>query len=160
MRAMKIGYEAPSKFNQTGSLLGKIIPRCIDSNATVRQTAIDVLKKILEIACIYETLTIADNRVDWVKELDSIRDEIVTDDAKDIYRIAGQLANIIAQRLSSYQYVQFSKCLLYSLNDPEQSSAIGASVVLKFFMQVKGAEMFHAIPELVKECLYVSNIIL
>ncbi|XP_053688196.1 maestro heat-like repeat-containing protein family member 1 [Sabethes cyaneus] len=158
MRSMKIGCEAPSKFNQTGSLLGKIIPRCIDSNATVRQTAIEVLKKILEIACIYETLTIADNRIDWVKELDLIRDEIVTDDAKDIYRIAGQLANIIAQRLSSYQYVQFSKCLLYSLNDPEQSSAIGASVVLKFFMQVKGSEMFHAIPELVKECLHAVKI--
>lgn len=154
MKSMKIGCEAPSKFNQTGSLLGKIIPRCIDSNATVRQTAIEVLKKILEIACIYETLTIADNRVEWVKELDSIREEIVTDDPKDIYRIASQLANIIAQRLSNYQYVQFSKCLLYSLNDPEQSSAIGASVVLKFFMQVKGAEMFHAIPELVKECLH------
>ncbi|XP_055537388.1 maestro heat-like repeat-containing protein family member 1 isoform X2 [Wyeomyia smithii] len=158
MRSMKIGCEAPSKFNQTGSLLGKIIPRCIDSNATVRQTAIEVLKKILEIACIYETLTIADNRIDWVKELDQIRDEIITDDAKDIYRIAGQLANIIAQRLSSYQYVQFSKCLLYSLNDPEQSSAIGASVVLKFFIQAKGSEMFHAIPELVKECLYAVKI--
>ncbi|XP_055586615.1 maestro heat-like repeat-containing protein family member 1 [Uranotaenia lowii] len=158
MRSMKIGFEAPSKFNQTGSLLGKIIPRCIDSNATVRQTGIEILKKILEIACIYETLTIADNRVDWVKELDGIRDEIVTDDSKDIYRIAAKLANIIAQRLSSYQYVQFSKCLLYSLNDPEQSSAIGASVVLKHFMQIKGAEMFHAIPELVKECLYAIKI--
>ncbi|XP_055615310.1 maestro heat-like repeat-containing protein family member 1 isoform X2 [Toxorhynchites rutilus septentrionalis] len=158
MRSMKIGFEAPSKFNQTGSLLGKIIPRCIDSNATVRQTAIEVLKKILEIACIYETLTIADERIDWIKELDQIRDEIVTDDPKDIYRIAGQLANIIALRLSTYQYVQFSKCLLYSLNDPEQSSAIGASVVLKFFMQIKGAEMFHAIPELVKECLYAVKI--
>lgn len=154
MKSMKIGCEAPSKFNQTGSLLGKTIPRCIDSNATVRQTAIEVLKKVLEIACIYETLTIADNRVEWVKELDTIREEIVTDDPKDIYRIASQLANIIAQRLSNYQYVQFSKCLLYSLNDPEQSSAIGASVVLKFFMQVKGAEMYHAIPELIKECLH------
>lgn len=158
MKSMKIGCEAPSKFNQTGSLLGKTIPRCIDSNATVRQTAIEVLKKVLEIACIYETLTIADNRVEWVKELDTIREEIVTDDPKDIYRIASQLANIIAQRLSNYQYVQFSKCLLYSLNDPEQSSAIGASVVLKFFMQVKGAEMYHAIPELIKECLHVSVI--
>ncbi|XP_058812220.1 maestro heat-like repeat-containing protein family member 1 [Topomyia yanbarensis] len=154
MHSMKIGYEAPSKFNQTGSLLGKVIPRCIDSNATVRQTAIEVLKKILEIACIYETLTIADNRNDWVIELDQIRDEIITNDPKDIYRIAGQLATIIAQRLSSYQYVQFSKCLLYSLNDSEQSSIIGASVVLKFFTQIKGAEMFHAIPDLVKECLY------
>lgn len=158
MKSMKIGCEAPSKFNQTGSLLGKTIPRCIDSNATVRQTGIEILKKIMEIACIYETLTIADNRVEWVKELDAIRDEIVTDDPKDIYRIASQLANIIAQRLSNYQYVQFSKCLLYSLNDPEQSSAIGASVVLKFFMQVKGAEMFHAIPELIKECLHAVKI--
>ncbi|XP_058442811.1 maestro heat-like repeat-containing protein family member 1 [Malaya genurostris] len=154
MHSMKIGCEAPSKFNQTGSLLGKIVPRCIDSNATVRQTAIEILKKILEIACIYETLTIADTRNDWVKDLDQIRDEIITNDRKDMYRIASQLAGIIAQRLSNYQYVQFTKCLLYSLNDTEQSSVIGASVVLKFFVQIKGAEMFHAIPDLVKECLF------
>uniref|UniRef100_A0A182PSV0 HEAT repeat protein n=1 Tax=Anopheles epiroticus TaxID=199890 RepID=A0A182PSV0_9DIPT len=158
MRSMKIGCEAPSKFNQTGSMLGKIVPRCIDSNATVRQTAVDVLKKILEIACVYETLTVADSSVEWVNELDRIRDEIVTDDAKDIYRLAADLARIIAQRLSSYQYVQFSKCLLYSVNDPEPSSVIGASYVLKFFMHVKGSEMFHAIPELVKECLYAVKI--
>uniref|UniRef100_A0A182QHL8 Uncharacterized protein n=1 Tax=Anopheles farauti TaxID=69004 RepID=A0A182QHL8_9DIPT len=158
MRSMKIGCEAPSKFNQTGSMLGKIVPRCIDSNATVRQTAVDVLKKILEIACVYETLTVADGSVAWVSELDRIRDEIVTDDAKDIYRLAAELARIIAQRLSSYQYVQFSKCLLYSVADPESSSIIGASYVLKFFMHVKGSEMFHAIPELVKECLYAVKI--
>ncbi|XP_041764135.1 maestro heat-like repeat-containing protein family member 1 [Anopheles merus] len=158
MRSMKIGCEAPSKFNQTGSMLGKMVPRCIDSNATVRQTAVDVLKKILEIACVYETLTVADSSVEWVGELDRIRDEIVTDDAKDIYRLAAELARIIAQRLSSYQYVQFSKCLLYSVSDPEPSSVIGASYVLKFFMHVKGSEMFHAIPELVKECLYAVKI--
>uniref|UniRef100_A0AAG5DWB8 Maestro heat-like repeat-containing protein family member 1 n=2 Tax=Anopheles atroparvus TaxID=41427 RepID=A0AAG5DWB8_ANOAO len=158
MKSMKIGCEAPSKFNQTGSMLGKIIPRCIDSNATVRQTAVEVLKKILEIACVYETLTVADSSVQWVSELDRIHEEIVTDDAKDIYRIASELAQIIAQRLSSYQYVQFSKCLLYGVADPEPSSVIGASYVLKFFMHVKGSEMFHAIPELVKECLYAVKI--
>uniref|UniRef100_A0A182J852 Condensin complex subunit 1 C-terminal domain-containing protein n=1 Tax=Anopheles atroparvus TaxID=41427 RepID=A0A182J852_ANOAO len=157
MKSMKIGCEAPSKFNQTGSMLGKIIPRCIDSNATVRQTAVEVLKKILEIACVYETLTVADSSVQWVSELDRIHEEIVTDDAKDIYRIASELAQIIAQRLSSYQYVQFSKCLLYGVADPEPSSVIGASYVLKFFMHVKGSEMFHAIPELVKECLYTRH---
>ncbi|KFB39654.1 AGAP000273-PA-like protein [Anopheles sinensis] len=158
MKSMKIGCEAPSKFNQTGSMLGKIIPRCIDSNATVRQTAVEVLKKILEIACVYETLTVADSSVQWVAELDRIHEEIVTDDAKDIYRIASELAQIIAQRLSNYQYVQFSKCLLYGVADPEPSSVIGASYVLKFFMHVKGSEMFHAIPELVKECLYAVKI--
>lgn len=48
-----------------------------------------------------------------------------------------------------------SKTLLYSLNDPEQSSSIGASVVLKFFIQNKGSDLFHAVPELVKEALHV-----
>ncbi|ETN63752.1 hypothetical protein AND_004522 [Anopheles darlingi] len=158
MKSMKIGCEGPSKFNQTGSMLGKIIPRCIDSNATVRQTGVEVLTKILEIAHVYETVTVADDRVDWMQELNRIHSEIVTDDPKEIYRIAGELARIVAQCLSSYQYVKFSKCLLGSVADPEQSSVIGASHVLKLFMHVKGADMFHAIPELVKECLYAVKI--
>lgn len=51
--------------------------------------------------------------------------------------------------------MQFAKTLLYSLNDTEESSAIGASVVLKFFMQLKGAELFLSIPEYVKDALVV-----
>lgn len=104
---MKIGCEAPSKFNQTGAMLGKMVPRCIDSNATVRQTSVDILKRILEISCIYETLSIADDNVDWVKDLDVVRKEIVTDDPKEIYRIAGEIARIISVRLSNFQYMQF-----------------------------------------------------
>lgn len=42
---------------------------------------------------------------------------------------------------------------MQSLRDPEQSSTIGASVVLKFFIQQKGSELFHAIPDLVKGSL-------
>lgn len=49
-----------------------------------------------------------------------------------------------------------SKILLNCLNDGEQSSAIGASVVLKFFIQIKGSEFYHCIPEFVKEALTVS----
>lgn len=49
----------------------------------------------------------------------------------------------------------FSKTLLNGLDDPEQSSAIGAAIILKNFVQYKGAEMFHAVPELVKESLNV-----
>lgn len=52
-----------------------------------------------------------------------------------------------------------SKSLLYCLNDTEQSSAIGSSVVLKFFIQIKGSELFHAIPEFVKEALHVSTLV-
>lgn len=45
---------------------------------------------------------------------------------------------------------------MHCLNDGEQSSAIGASVVLKYFVQSKGGEFFHAIPDFVKEALNVS----
>lgn len=47
-----------------------------------------------------------------------------------------------------------SKSLLYTLNDVEQCSAIGSSLVLRFFVQIKGGEMFHAIGELVRDALH------
>lgn len=103
---MKIGCEAPSKFNQSGTMLGKIVPRCIDTYATVRQTAVDILKHILEISCIYETLTIAEND-EWYKELGNIREDIVTDDAGQLYQLTEDISKIIAERLSNFQYVQF-----------------------------------------------------
>ncbi|XP_036218360.2 maestro heat-like repeat-containing protein family member 1 isoform X2 [Bactrocera oleae] len=153
IKSMKIGCEAPSKFNQTGQMLGKIVPRCIDSNGTVRQVSVDILQKTLEISCIYETLTIADSETDWVKEIDLVKEQIITDDPKMIYNLAGEIAKIIALRMSNFQYLQFCKTLLQGLRDPEQSSSIGASVVLKFFIQHKGSELFHAIPDLVKDSL-------
>lgn len=107
IKSMKIGCEAPSKFNQTGQMLGKIVPRCIDSNGTVRQVSVDILQKTLEIACIYETLTIADSTTDWIKEIEMVKEQIITDDPKQIYNLAGEIAKIIALRISNFQYLQF-----------------------------------------------------
>lgn len=103
---MKIGCEAPSKFNQSGAMLGKIVPRCFDTYATVRQTAVDILKRILEISCIYETLTIVEND-EWYKELGVIREEITTDDSAQLCQLTEDISKIIAERLSNFQYVQF-----------------------------------------------------
>uniref|UniRef100_A0A1A9WCB3 Uncharacterized protein n=1 Tax=Glossina brevipalpis TaxID=37001 RepID=A0A1A9WCB3_9MUSC len=153
MKTMKIGGEAPSKFNQTGQTLATIVPRCIDTNGTVRQVSVEILQRTLEIACIYETLTIADSGADWLKEIETIKERILTDDPKEIDTLAGEIANIIAVRISNFQYLQFCKTLLQGLKDPEDSSAIGASVVLKFFIQQKGSELFHAVTDLVKESL-------
>lgn len=87
-------------------MLGKIIPRCIDPYATVRQTAVDILCRILEISCIYETLTLAENE-DWYRELGAMREDIGTDDVKRLYEIVEEISKIIAERLSNFQYVQF-----------------------------------------------------
>lgn len=50
-----------------------------------------------------------------------------------------------------------SKTLLYALDDSELSSAIGAAIVLKNFIRLKGGELFHAVPELIKESLRAIN---
>lgn len=39
------------------------------------------------------------------------------------------------------------------MDDSEQSSAVGAAIVLKNFIRLKGGELFHAVPELIKESL-------
>ncbi|XP_070495465.1 maestro heat-like repeat-containing protein family member 1 isoform X2 [Chironomus tepperi] len=158
IKTVKIGCEAPSKFHQTGNMLGKIVPRCIDSNAKVREICVNILKKILELACIYETLTIADENTDWMKELKDIRDKITNNDNDEIIVLAQKLANIIAMRLSNQQYVTFSKALLYNLNDPDWSASAGAALVLNSFIQVKGSEIFHAIPDLVKDSFHALKV--
>jgi hypothetical protein len=104
---MKIGCEAPSKFHQTGSMLGKIVPRTIDTSARVRETSVNILRKILEIACIYETLTIPDSNMEWVKELKSIKEDITIENNKEICDLGQRIALVISQRLSNLQYVQF-----------------------------------------------------
>lgn len=50
-----------------------------------------------------------------------------------------------------------SKTLLKALEDTEQSSAVGSAVVLKNFIRMRGSELFHAVPELVRESLTVSE---
>ncbi|KAG5684005.1 hypothetical protein PVAND_013258 [Polypedilum vanderplanki] len=158
IKSVKIGCEAPSKFHQTGNMLGKIVPRCIDSNAKVREICVNNLKKILELACMYETLTIPDETMDWMKDLKAIREKITINDNDEIITMAKQIANIIALRLSSQQYVTFSKSLLYNLHDTDWSSSAGAALVLNFFIQVKGSEIFHAIPDLVKDSFHALTV--
>lgn len=154
IKTMKIGCEAPSKFHQTGSLLGKIVPRCIDSSGRVREICVNILKKILELACIYETLTIPDNTMPWMMDLKKIREQITVDDNEEIISLAKEIAGIIALRLTNQQYVTFSKTLLYNLNDTDANASSGAAIVLNYFIQLKGSEMFHAIPDLVKDSFH------
>lgn len=154
IKTMKIGGEAPSKFHQTGSMLGKMVPRCIDSSGRVREICVNILKKILELACIYETLTIPDNTMPWMIDLQKIREQITVEDNEAIIQMAKEISGIIAVRLTNQQYVTFSKTLLYHLNDSDLNASAGAALVLNYFIQLKGSEMFHAIPDLVKDSFH------
>lgn len=86
-------------------MLGKIVPRCIDTNANVRQTSVDILKHILEISCIYETLTIADHSDEWFQELSTIREDIAQ--PTQLNQLTDDISRIISTRLSNFQYMQF-----------------------------------------------------
>lgn len=154
IKTVKIGGEAPSKFHQTGLMIGKVVPRCIDSNGRVREIYVNILKKILKLACIYETLTIPDETNEWMKELNHIREQITVDDNERIISIANEIALIISKRLANTQYVPFSKHLLYQLNDSDANASAGAALVLNYFIQMKGSEMFHAIPEIIKDSFH------
>lgn len=157
MKTMKFGGEAPSKFNQTGLMVGKTVPRCIDSNATVRQLSVDILRKILEISCIYETLIIPTEDTEWVKQLASLRSDIVTNDSGEMLKLTKELAAVIADRLPQMQYRQFCSTLVLCVDDTEQSSAVGATILLTNFVKIKGQQIFHNLTSFVDECLTVSD---
>lgn len=154
IKSMRIGGEAPSKFHQTGSMMGKVVPRCIDSNGRVREICVNILKKVLELASIYETLVIPDDAMPWMSDLKNIREQITIEDNEVIINMAKEIAGIIALRLTNQQYVTFSKTLLYNINDCDSNASAGAALVLNYFIQLKGSEMFHAIPDLVKDSFH------
>lgn len=96
------------RFQQAAVLLAAIVPRCVDVNATVRQTAVAMLMRVLEIACVFDAAQRADDqRMEWMRELQRMHEEIVSDDARELQRMTGDVARIIAMRLSHFQYVQF-----------------------------------------------------
>ena len=93
-----------------------------------------------------------------MRDLKKIRETITVDDSEEIINLAKDIAGIVAKQLTNQQYVTFSKTLLYHLNDSDSNASAGAALVLNYFIQIKGSEMFHAIPDLVKDSFHALKI--
>lgn len=134
---MKFAYEGPTTFTQTGLLLGRIVPRCTDSNRTIRKVAVESVCLVLCISSRYEG-HMRDNDKILYDALSNVRENIETEEPKLLFNLTNDLANVIAENIPKYQLGHFIESLLDGLIDVETSSSNGASVVLNKILKLKG----------------------
>nr|CAD7601307.1 unnamed protein product [Timema genevievae] len=142
-----LGYESPSKFTQTGLLLGRLVPRCTDPCLPVRPLAVECVCLVLQLASRYEG-HLADHDNDTTGALETIRQQIVTEDPAALFKVTGELARIICGKLPHFQLMHFSESLQEGLLDPETTSSSGASVVLNILLKAKGGELYHQVHDI------------
>ena len=80
---MKFVYEAPSKFSQTGYIIGKLIPRSSDSNPLIRKSSLHCIDLVLSIASKFESHFDGNESLeDMHLKFQKIEQTIETDDQK------------------------------------------------------------------------------
>nr|CAD7435661.1 unnamed protein product [Timema monikensis] len=144
---LQLGYESPSKFTQTGLLLGRLVPRCTDPCLPVRPRAVECVCLVLQLASRYEG-HLADHDNDTTGALENIQQQIVTEDPSSLFKVTGELARIICGKLPHFQLMHFSESLQEGLLDPETTSSSGASVVLNILLKAKGGELYHQVHDI------------
>ncbi|XP_063232625.1 maestro heat-like repeat-containing protein family member 1 isoform X2 [Bacillus rossius redtenbacheri] len=149
---LKFGYEAPSRFSQTGHMLGCVVPRCTDPSLAVRQKAVDCVRLVLCVAARYEGQH-ADHDNNLTSALSSVQERVLTDDPVKLYQAIADLATVTCSKLAPGQLVHLADSLIEGALDPAPSSACGASVVLNTLFQSKGGELYHHVPQLLASLL-------
>ncbi|XP_069674813.1 maestro heat-like repeat-containing protein family member 1 isoform X2 [Periplaneta americana] len=149
---INFGYEAPTKFSQSGLILGRVVPRCTDPSMSVRQEAIDCVRLVLCLAARYEG-HMADHDNDHANDLSRVREKVQTEDPNELFKVTNELAKIICAKLPHFQLIHFCESLLDGLLDAEPCSSSGASVVLNVLLKCKGGELYHQVNDILSNIL-------
>ncbi|XP_046989834.1 maestro heat-like repeat-containing protein family member 1 isoform X1 [Schistocerca americana] len=155
---VRFGCETPTKFSQTGIILGRIAPRCTDPDLKVRQKATDCVYLVLCLAARYEGHS-KDYENEFTNHFNKVQNELQTDDPQRLFKATGDLAQIVCSKLPQFQVIPFTDSLLDGLMDAEPSSSSGASVILNVFLKIKGGELYHQVNEILNGILkQLSNV--
>lgn len=145
LQNMKFTYDAPSKFSQSGQMLGRIVVRCMDSESDVRKPSLACTKLILLITAKYEGLSIGTDN-----EIEERITALLSLDSTDI---AEDLAQVIASKLPHFQYNHFSLSMLDGLTDHEFTCSVGSAKVLVTFFTKRGGELYHHVSDILNQLL-------
>lgn len=137
---MKFVYGEPSRFEQSGFLLARVVPRCGDPNSAIRKVAVECVCTIL---CIAERYEGCSQSVDDTirSQLEIVRENIEKDDFKLLYELCKVLGSIIAARIPKHQLGSLIDGLLDAMLDVESSSSMGASIVLNSIFETEGGQL-------------------
>lgn len=104
------------------------------------QVALDCLSLVLCIVARYEG-HMKDHDKALKSSLEQIKEQIETDEPKQLYNLTADLAHVISINLPQSQLPHFVFGLVDALLDCEEASSIASSVVLNSILKSKGSEL-------------------
>ncbi|ELT91566.1 hypothetical protein CAPTEDRAFT_173785 [Capitella teleta] len=138
-------------FCSQGSCLGRIVPRCSDPQDDVRESAFNCIYTLLKIKK-HAYFSFPRKRPDYsdpfVESVNELKHKIDVEDSAGLFEVISQLAEVLRQKLSSDQLMPFLQVLMEGLVDAEPFCSSGACVVMKSFMESRGAELHSQVATL------------
>uniref|UniRef100_A0A4W3II84 Maestro heat-like repeat family member 1 n=1 Tax=Callorhinchus milii TaxID=7868 RepID=A0A4W3II84_CALMI len=137
-------------FHNLGSLIGRLVPRCLDPLLTTQQMAMDCLYILLYIQLCYEGFDL-DQKDELVEHLKTIRQQLdATNGGPVLFKACCEIAEVISKRLPHDQLSNLIFMLLNGLGDQHPSCASAAAIVMDIVIKRRGSGLRDQVSEILK----------
>lgn len=143
----KLQVRTVVSFHSLGSLLGRLVPRCMDPAGTVRRSALHGLHSLLSIQQRHAGFAL-DHRDEAVERLRTLPDTLDQPDSKQQFHSCSQIGQVIAQCIPQTQLQPLLLLLFEGLADPHPSCSSAASVVINTLVRIRGSSLGDQVPVL------------
>ncbi|GCB76262.1 hypothetical protein scyTo_0018318 [Scyliorhinus torazame] len=133
----------------TGTLIGRIMPRCADPSRSIGQMAMDSLHIILNIRLSYEGTNL-DQDKEQLQVLQSVREDLVNPDTSVLLQACCQIAEVISKCLPHDQLGNLLFMAFNGLSDQHPSCSSAAAILIKTIIKKHGSELQNQVPELLE----------
>ncbi|XP_076028308.1 maestro heat-like repeat-containing protein family member 1 isoform X3 [Oratosquilla oratoria] len=163
---LSFGPEAPTSFNQTCQLLGFVIPRVTDPCQEVRVHAVNCVSMVLKIAGCYQgqPRNYTDGDLDMLKAYCSqkkdnmimdtvwwwkvVGENIGANDPELLFSSVKSIGKVLSNKLSFIQLRSFITNVVGGLQDLQQQSSAGVTIILNELFFLRGHQLHQHIKEI------------
>ncbi|EGG22616.1 hypothetical protein DFA_04746 [Cavenderia fasciculata] len=141
------------KFENIGTTLSIVIPRCTDPEVNIRKYAIESIQLILYVDYMLKTATPEMRRVKPIEHLhplSSIKETITTTDVNEQFQSLLEVASVIAKMMPLDELPKFLEQSLKGLQDLQTYSTNGTCIIINGLVKSRGGELFDHVGMLVK----------
>ncbi|KYQ89059.1 hypothetical protein DLAC_10285 [Tieghemostelium lacteum] len=141
------------KFDNIGTTISILIPRCADPEPNIRKYAVESLQLLLYIDFMLKHVTAEQRRIkppEPLHPLTSIRESITTTEVNEQFSLVFDISMIIGRMISLDEIPRFLEGSIKGLTDLQTFSTNGTCIMINGLIKNRGQELLDYVPTLVK----------
>eukprot|EP01132_Coremiostelium_polycephalum_P004092 gene4092-5120_t len=144
------------KFENIGTAISLIIPRCTDPEEIIRKYSVESIQLMLYIDFMLKNVTPEVRRIkptEQLHPLTSIRESITTTDVNEQFSLVFEISAIISKLIALDEIPKFLEGSVKGLQDLQVFSTNGTCIMINGLIKIRGGELIEYVPTLVKSLL-------